>query len=129
MPQIFAANNLSIKIDDNSWSLYNGRGDSAQPIVAAAPDGLSYQAAFATARRLPDGHLPVQDIAMVVVGWAVEDSSWHLGVLVSPEIAQTRGGRWCGLARWGEHEGPEAEQVGRALATMLNKPLRLVPPV
>src|SRR3954467_12171725 len=108
MPQIFAANNLSIKIDNNSWSLHNGRADATQPIVAATPDGLSYQAAFASARRLPDGHLPVLDIAMVVVGWAVEDSSWHLGVLVSPELAQTRGGRWCGLARWGEHEGPEA---------------------
>jgi hypothetical protein len=129
MPQIFAANNLSIQLDDNSWSLYNGRAYATEPIVAASPDGLTYQAAFASARRLPNGQLPSKDIAMVVVGWAVEDSSWHLGVLVSPEIAQTRGGRWCGLARWGEHEGPEAERAGQALATMLNKPLRLVPPV
>ncbi len=129
MPQILAANNLSIQIDDQSWSLYNGRGDSTQSIVAASPDGLSYQPAFASARRLPDEHLSAQEVAMVVVGWAVEDSSWHLGVLVSPEIAQTRGGRWCGLARWDGHDGDGAQQAGQALAAMLNKPLRLVPPV
>lgn len=65
---------------------------------------------------------------MVVVGWAVEDSSWHLGVMVTPELAQTRGGRWCGLARWINAEGDNAREAGEALASVLHKPFRLVPP-
>ncbi len=127
MPTILAANNLTIDTDERNWRLYNGR--DLQPIVSADADGLMYQPAFASARRLPADRLTAQNIAMVVVGWAVEDTSWHLGVLVTPEIAQSRGGRWCGLARWSDNQGADAQQAGQALAAMLNKPLRYVPPV
>ncbi len=130
MPKFIAANNLTIHIDDDVWRLFNGRSDDSPPLVEAKGDGLSYGPAFATARRLsPDGHLSPDHIAMVVVGWAVEDSSWHLGLMVTPDIAQTRGGRWCGLARWDDHDGSDAERAGTALATALNKPFRYVPPV
>jgi len=130
MPKFVAANNLTIQSDDSAWRLFNGRGDDSQPLVEAKPDGLSYGPVFAAARRLsPDGHLTPDQIAMVVVGWAVEDSSWHLGLMVTPEIAQARGGRWCGLARWDDYAGRDAEQAGAALAAALNKPFRYVPPV
>jgi hypothetical protein len=129
MPKILAANNLTISIEDGNWRLYNGRGDESAPIVEALPDGLRYGPAFASARRLSaDGRLPAQSIATVVVGWAVEDSSWHLGVLVTPEVARTRGGRWCALARWDNYQGDQAERAGAALAATLDKPFRLVPP-
>jgi hypothetical protein len=129
MPKILAANNLTISIEDGNWRLYNGRGDESAPIVEAAPDGLRYGPSFASARRLSaDGRLPAQSIATVVVGWAVEDSSWHLGVLVTPEVARTRGGRWCALARWDSYQGDQAERAGAALAATLDKPFRLVPP-
>src|SRR3954470_16290450 len=105
MPTIAAANNFTIRTEGDSWSLLNGSGDGP-PIVQANPNGLSYGPAFGTARRLPaDGHLPADQIAMVVVGWAVEDSSWHLGLMVAPDLAQSRGGRWCGLARWSGDDG------------------------
>jgi hypothetical protein len=129
MSEIVAANNLTIQFDSTRWSLYNGRSDEDSAIVNASADGLSYEPIFATARRLPsEGRLTVHQIAMVVVGWAVEDSSWHLGILLSPETAQQRGGRWCGFARWEDQDGDLAEQAGQALATVLNIPFRLVPP-
>ncbi len=129
MPTIAAANNLTINIENDTWSLLNGQADSAPPIVDAHDDGLSYRPSFASARRLsPEGHLSADKITMVVVGWAVEDSSWHLGIMVSPDLAQTRGGRWCGLARWMNNEGENARFAGEALAETLHKPFRLVPP-
>ncbi|MCC7449707.1 MAG: hypothetical protein IT324_19970 [Anaerolineae bacterium] len=129
MPTFVAANNLTIRSDDSAWRLFNGRGDDTQPLVEAKPDGLSYGPMFAAARRLsPDGHLSPDQITMVVVGWAVEDSSWHLGLMVAQEIAQARGGRWCGLARWDDYAGGDAEQAGAALAAALHKPFRYVPP-
>ncbi len=107
--KITAANGLTIDIDEHVWRLYNDRTDSTLPVVEARNDGLLYQAAFATARRLPtDGRLAERDISMVVVGWAAEDASWHLGLIVGSEIAQTRGGRWCGLARWEDQDGDRA---------------------
>lgn len=127
-PTIPAANDLTVQLDADHWRLYNGHGDG-QALVEASPDGLSYGGAFAAARRLsPDGRLTADAITMVVVGWAVEDSSWHLGVLLSPELAQSRGGRWCGLARWDNSERSDAEQAGQALSATLGKPFRLVPP-
>jgi hypothetical protein len=129
MPKILAANNLTISTEDRNWRLFNGRGDESAPIVEALPDGLRYGPAFASARRLSaDGRLPAQSIATVVVGWAVEDSSWHLGVLVTPDVARTRGGRWCALARWDNYQGDQAERAGAALAATLDKPFRFVPP-
>lgn len=129
MPKILAANNLTISIEDRDWRLYNGRGDESAPIVEAMPDGLRYGPSFASARRLSvEGRLPAQNISTVVVGWAVEDSSWHLGVLVTPDVARTRGGRWCALARWDNYQGDQAERAGAALAATLDRPFRFVPP-
>src|SRR5215475_1485193 len=129
MPTIAAANNLNIRAEDNTWSLVNGRTDDLTPIVQARPEGLSYRPAFATARHLsPTGSLPADQISMVVVGWAVEDSSWHLGLMFTPEVAQTRGGRWCGLARWANADGDSAAQAGQWLAQTLGKPFKVVPP-
>jgi hypothetical protein len=128
MPEIAAANNLTIHTDEQRWSLLNGRTDEAIPIVEATEDGLAFQPAFGRARRLPsDGRLPISAIETVVCGWAGEDSSWHLGVLVSPEIAQERGSRWCGFARWPDQERDQAERAGAALAAALSKPFRFIP--
>jgi hypothetical protein len=128
MSMILAANNLTIQLDDDRWKLYSGRGGDGLPVVEAGADGLYYRPTFASARRLPDsGHLPINQIAMVVVGWAVEDSSWHLGLMLDPKVADPRGSRWCGLARWNEYDGDEAERAGRSLASMLNKSFRVVP--
>src|SRR5258708_7136131 len=129
MPTIVASNNLTIQFENNVWSLQNGQGDSAPAIIQAQQNGISYRPAFATARHLPtEGRLTGDHITMVVVGWAIEDSSWHLGIMVTPEVAQSRGGRWCGLARWNHYDGESAKEAGRALANTLNKPFPLVPP-
>jgi hypothetical protein len=133
MAEIDASNGLTIAYDSGRWALNNGRErDERKSTIASASaqsDGLSYQPAFALARRLPDGgQLPAAHIASVVVGWAVEDSSWHLGLLLTPEAAAVRGGRWCGLARWEDQDGDLAERAGEGLARVLGKPFRYVPP-
>jgi hypothetical protein len=129
MPTISAANNLSIRYDDAHWRLFAGRADGALPVAEAGGEGFAYGPAFGTARRLPpDGLIKAEQVSMVVVGWAIEDSHWHLGLLFGSEIADMRGGRWCGLARWAFADGDEAEKSGQVLATILQRPFRLVPP-
>jgi hypothetical protein len=127
MPIIAAANNLSIRVEGSVWSLVNGAGENAVTVLQANANGMLYAANFGATRRLPERKLPAAQIAMVVVGWAVEDSSWHLGLMVTPELAQMRGGRWCGLIRWPAHMSDNAAQAGQYLAQSLGKPFRLVP--
>ncbi len=131
MPEIVAANNLTIGFDATQWTLIsppNG-AESAEPIVSATRDGLFFQPHFATARRLPSANrLDPEQFTMIVVGYASEDASWHLGLLLAAEIAETRGGRWCGLARWDASDKDSAQQAGRALAGLLQKPFRLIEP-
>lgn len=129
MPEIVAANNLTIQFDDNRWRLLNGRGEEGTALVTAGQDGLAFTPNFASVRRLPsDGYLSTDQVQMVAVGWASEDATWHLGLLLASELAQQRGSRWCGLARWPDAGGELAEQAGQALAELIQKPLRVVPP-
>lgn len=129
-----AAYNLTIEIGPHTWRLINGArpsGDSAA-LVEATAEGLRYSLAFARARRLPPhGQLTAPDIARIVVGWAPETQSWHLGLLLAaPDSSQTRW-RWCGLASWrgtqAEHEA-NARRAAQALARLLDRPLHVVPP-
>ena len=60
------------------------RANTGQPI--------KYLPVFAHKRRLPDtGRLPLDSIQRVVLGWSHEDESWHLGLLLGPELAEARG--------------------------------------
>ncbi|MBO9309434.1 MAG: hypothetical protein J7551_06585 [Chloroflexi bacterium] len=129
MLSVTAADDLTIRYDSARWYLYNGRGESGLPIVSAAPGGMTYTPAFATARRLPEsGFLTTDQIALVALGYAAEDSAWHLGVLLTPEAALGRGSRWCGLARWRADAAAAAEPAARALAALWEKPFKLIPP-
>ncbi len=129
MPTVTAADNSTIHYDSARWYLYNGRGESELPAVSAAPGGMAYTPAFAASRRLPEsGFLPVDQIMLVALGYAAEDSAWHLGVMLTPEAALGRGSRWCGLARWQAETAAEAEPTARALAELWNKPFKLIPP-
>jgi hypothetical protein len=129
MPTVTAADDLTIRYDSARWYLYNGRSESEPPVISAAPGGMAYTPAFATARRLPEsGFLAVDQIALVALGYAAEDSAWHLGVLLTPEAALGRGSRWCGLARWQADAVAAAEPTARALAALWEKPFKLIPP-
>jgi hypothetical protein len=129
MPEILTASNLTIRAESNRWTLCNGRGELSAPVLTVTPGSITYLPAFGTARRLPSaGSLSPDQVALVVVGWATEDSSWHLGLLLTAEAAQARGGRWIGLAQWFEPNGTLAADAGRALADTLGVPLRVAPP-
>jgi|AMZC01.1.fsa_nt_AMZC01002419.1_12 hypothetical protein len=129
-----AAHNLAIEIGPHTWRLINGTRSltSGAALVEVTAQGVSYSPAFARARRLPpEGRLAPPDIARVVVGWAPETQSWHLGLLVpAPEAGQSPW-RWCGLASWPGAEGDhaqEARQAAQALARLLDRPLHVVAP-
>ncbi|MCE7948703.1 MAG: hypothetical protein DYG88_14870 [Chloroflexi bacterium CFX4] len=129
MPTVTAADNLTIQYDAARWYLYNGRGESEMPAASAAPGGMAYTPAFALSRRLPEtGFLPVDQVMIVALGYAAEDSAWHLGVMLMPEAAASRGSRWCGLARWQADDAAAAEPTARALANLWEKPFKLIPP-
>ncbi len=132
METIKAADNLVIVFGRGLWQLTNGRPNERPLLVAAAGAAtLIYQPAFAQARRLPaSSSLGVRDVREVIVGWSRADRAWHLGLLLGPDLARERGGRWCELARWPDDQGTvAADQAGKAgasLAAVIERPFRLV---
>ncbi len=138
MTQIPAANNLIVETDNTRWRLLlNGHDDfttDAHVLVeAVSGDAMHYQTLFGEKHRLPDsGSLTPEQIQRVVLGWSNSDNAWHLGMMLTQDIASSRGSRWCELARWQEVEagqpGGAATQAGTSLAYTLQRPFNLVPP-
>jgi hypothetical protein len=133
---ISAAHDLTIEIGPAVWRLVNGArpaADAAPTLLEARPEGLSYAPAFARARQLPPGGwLAPAAVARVVVGWAPEYQSWHLGLLLDEADGAAGEPRWCGLASWppgeaAEHEA-DARHAAQALARLLDRPLHVVAP-
>ncbi len=133
MDRISAAGNLSIYIEPNRWRLSAAaNGDERLLVEAAAGESLRYTNPFAEKRRLPGGTLAIAQIQRVVTGWSREDQSWHLGLLFEASLAESRGSRWCELARWPDPDtsvfADVADQAGRALARILARPYNLIEP-
>lgn len=135
MERIAAAGNLTIEIQPDRWRLLaNGSGPHEQVLVEAAPGKpMRYMTIFAHRRRLPDtGTMAADKVQRVVLGWSAQDESWHLGLLLVPELAELRGSRWCELARWPDPQADAyrraAVQAGEELAGALGRPFNLVPP-
>ena len=118
---------LSVRI---AASAENDKQSELTVIVEASAAGLGYQSNFARARNLPDNLLAANLIETIVVGWERKDGCWYLGLLLIADLADARGSRWCGLARWSDPTGllefQSAEIAGRALADTLRRPFRLV---
>ncbi len=135
MERIAAAGNLIIEMQPDRWRLLaNGSGPNEQVLLEAAPGKpVRYMTIFAHRRRLPDtGSMPADRVQRVVLGWSFRDQSWHLGLLLVPELAELRGSRWCELARWPDPQADAyrraAVQAGEGLAGALGRPFNLVPP-
>jgi hypothetical protein len=134
MERISAARNLSIENQPEYWRLIVNGGGSERILVEARPgEPLRYVTTFGAQRRLPaSGILPVENVERVVLGWSRQDEAWHLGLLLSDDLAQTRGSRWCGLAFWPDPEldlyRDIAGQAGQTLAQKLARPFTIVPP-
>lgn len=128
-----AAENLTIETSPDRWRIYLN-GDGQERLILEANRGypLRYAALFAQRRNLPDNTLPMDQIKQVILGWSQSDQSWHLGLLLMPELAQQRHSRWCEIAHWFDPDSRQyavlAEQSGRALAETLDRPFRLIPP-
>lgn len=132
--QISAAGNLSIELNAERWRLIANEDGQIRPLMEAAPgQPLRYVDIFAAKRRLPpEGSLALDSIQRVVLGWSHEDESWHLGLLLGPEIAQKRGSRWCEIARWPDPDtnvfSDVAAQAGRGLARAISRPFNMIEP-
>lgn len=137
MEMIRAAHNLTIELGPTSWRLTNGTADPAVPtqpvtLVEAYERQIRCAPEFAQDRHLPEaGALQPEDIARVIIGWAPESQSWHLGLLLAPGPEPGSKLRWCGLATW--PSGPveihmiEAKLAGQSLARIIERPFYLVP--
>ncbi|MBL8144849.1 MAG: hypothetical protein JNL34_00575 [Anaerolineae bacterium] len=132
--RIYADDQRLIEVSPDCWRLLSANGDGEGHLLAETTDGpsLQYPAAFGSRQRLPENMLAATDIERVVLGWSASDETWHLGLILAPPLAETRGSRWCGLARWNdpaaEARRSEASEASRALALALAKPLAIVPP-
>lgn len=134
MTRISAAENTIIEFEPNHWRLLSMNGDQSQRILVDATSGrsLRYDELFGSTRHLPkSGFLPTEHIQQVVIGWSNEDESWHLGLLLGPELAAARGSRWCELAYWPDPDtdvfADHATEAGENLARTLNLPFYSVP--
>lgn len=134
MDRISAASNLTIEVDNDRWRLMINGSVPERVLLEAVPNQpLHYIELFGSKRQLPiDGQLPVHAIQRVVLGWSQEDESWHLGLVLGPEIAVPRGSRWCELARWPDPDttvfGELAARAGRGLARTIACPFNLIEP-
>ncbi len=134
MSEISAADNLSIEIQPQHWRLISNGFETAQVIAeAASGQPLRFSHTFATKRRLPaTGILPSDQVQQVVIGWSQQDEAWHLGLVLSPELAEVRGSRWCELARWPDPDANLflglAKDAGQYLAQVLQRPLNIIHP-
>ncbi|MBC8170313.1 MAG: hypothetical protein H7X77_01515 [Anaerolineae bacterium] len=134
MTRISTSENLTIDYTPAYWRLSMNGDLQERTIIEASPGrALRYVNGFAERRRLPGESLPGHLIKQVVLGWSDGDQSWHLGLLLTSELAQQRGSRWCELARWYDPDTIEyataAEHAARALSQALDRPFRLIPPV
>lgn len=129
MNQLSAADNHTIFIRDDRWRLLAHE----RPIAEASADGLRYGGKFAQTRRLlQDGLLPTTQLLQVVLGWQQTDEAWHLGIVVNPELAATRGSRWIELVHWPDPDiyvfEETGKQAGQALAKVLGIGFYAIPP-
>lgn len=134
MTQILASNNLLVDYDDANWRLIQTDDSEVKLIAEFSPlEGLRYNKYFASTRYLPPaGVLSADDISQIILGWSYETEAWQLGITLAPELASTRGSRWCELVRWTDPDLSIYEGIARsaasALASLLNKPFQDVPP-
>ncbi|GEM_PF-599422 len=137
--RISAGGNLTIETGKSGgaggspWRLYINSGGAERLLVEVeAGQPIRYAPIFATQRRMPAGSITAAQVQRVVVGWSNRDESWHLGMMLAPELAQQRGSRWCELAHWPDSDttlyGDIATQAGESLAAHLDRPFNFVPP-
>jgi len=126
------ADGLAIRVGQGEWQLAASRADGLTLFNAVTGSGIvRYRPEFARARQLPlEGEIAIQNIREVVAGWSPGDRAWHLGLLLAPVIAESRGGRWCQLARWpddsGQAKAEEVRQAGHLLSEVTGIAFRFV---
>jgi hypothetical protein len=129
MNQISAADNHNIQMSSTHWRLlYHDK-----PLAEGSQRGFRYGLRFGSSRRLPEaGNLLPEQILQVVLGWQQTDESWHLGLVLDPDIAEQRGSRWCELAHWPDPDNAVfqdlAQLTGQQLAQALDAPFHVIQP-
>ncbi len=131
---ISADNHLTIELHPDRWRLVHLSGENVGQVVFEAIAGQSPVTGndFAASRRLPAEGIPGGAITGVVLGWSPKLGAWQLGLIFTPEFAETRGSRWCELARWNDPDasvhGLAANRAAQALARVMKLPLKVIPP-
>ncbi|HRL10837.1 MAG TPA: hypothetical protein PKX07_03095, partial [Aggregatilineales bacterium] len=93
MTRLPAEKDLIIEYDTFSWRLQRTVNGLDAPLVSAeAASSLRLDPTFATRRGLPV-ELTAADLVEIVVGWSEPDTSWHMGLILAPELAAQRANR------------------------------------
>jgi hypothetical protein len=131
---ISADNHLTIELHPDRWRLVHLSGANVGQVVFEAIVGQPPVTGndFAASRRLPAEGIPASAIVGVVLGWSPKIGAWQLGLIFTPEFAETRGSRWCELARWNDPDasvhGLATNRAAQALARVMKLPLKVIPP-
>lgn len=129
--RLAAGGGLTIETRPDVWRLLIN-GDKVLLEAVSAGQPIYYSAMFASQRRLPPEGLSTDDIQRVVVGWSVKDESWHLGLMLEPQLADQRGNRWVELAGWSDPDtdlfDDTAVQAGERLAAQIGRAFNRVEP-
>ena len=134
MDTVPAAENLSVELAPEAWRLLHSDLRGSHELLCAGPDAvLRYSEAFAWSRHLPaGGALANGHIEQVVLGWSESDQAWHLGLLLTSQLAALRDSRWCELASWPDPDQSDflelAERAGQTLAALTGRPFQLLTP-
>lgn len=131
---ISADNHLTIELHPDRWRLVHLSGENVGRVVFEAVLGQTPLTGndFATSRRLPPEGIPADAVKGIVLGWSPKLGAWQLGLIFTPEFAETRGSRWCELARWNDPDasvhGLAGNRAAQALARVMKLPLKVIPP-
>ncbi len=134
MDTVPAAENLFVELAPEAWRLLHSDLRGSHELLCAGPDAmLRYSEAFAWSRHLPaSGALAIGHIERIVLGWSESDQAWHLGLLLTPQLAALRDSRWCELVSWPDPDQSDflelAERAGQTLAALTGRPFQLIAP-
>ena len=129
MEEISAAPGRLIELNNGKWSLFEVNGFLRQPLLEAQREGavMFYRPDFGRKHGLPPGNWLTGDrVEQVVVGWAPDHRCWVLGI----RLHEGDGVRWCELVRFPpsprDSFRTQAQRAARALADVLDAPLRVI---
>ncbi|PJF44465.1 MAG: hypothetical protein CUN55_03830 [Phototrophicales bacterium] len=136
MEAIPAAHNLKIEFSADSWRLVSTELETPTVLLDATPEGILAHPVFRAARALSSVTISPAQVGRVILGWAPENESWRLGLLLvdgAASVQDTVSMQWCELAAWPQQQIhitdlDKIKFAGQVLARLMDRPFQFVEP-